>query len=138
MRSKQIITGGGQMGTNLQSYGVPGTGVFYSDDPNYPYFMQFSARTPFPAGMISNLRLNLHTDKDITGGSFTIEVHSSGWVDNTTGTGLLIKTQKRGSFDRKKIHIAVEEGDLISIKVANDLKGPDRVSFSYSFEFELD
>jgi hypothetical protein len=138
MGSKQIITGGSQMGTNLQSYGVPGTGVFYSIDPNIDQFMQISARTPFPAGMISNLRLNLHTDKDITGGSFTIEVHSSGWVDNTSGTGLLIKTQTRGSFDRKKIHIAVEEGDLISIKVANDLKGPDRVSFSYSFEFELD
>lgn len=137
--TKQILTGGGQIGPRDQMHGVPGTMLFRNPDPLRPYFMQHGARVSMPAGIIRNLRFSVFLDGPPSEGFIGLEVHSTGVGSPNpgTGTGLHIKIYDTGTLSKTDLDVTVEENDQISMKVGSHFVGPSLIAFTYSFEFEM-
>lgn len=128
--ARQILTAGSSQGQGTVQFTGPGMSNVYTPDfPNTGLGEQ-AASIRFPAGSLSNLRVNVVTSSAPSSGMFRARVRING-ADTTlscmvTGTGICTRVPA----------IVVHANDLVTLKVENTFVGSGSLAWTASMEFD--
>ena len=127
----RVLTGGFSSGTTSPAWTSPGLSNVYGNDFPETGAGESSAQMRMPEGILRRLRVSLK-DRNQTSGTVTVMVRLNG-----ADTALTCTVNVVGICGTPAgVEVAMNAGDLLAIRVDNNLTNEDGVLLTYTIQFD--